>query len=157
MMAKFRIAANAEVDMLTKEELSDALAAQARAPYQAVSFFRLPVITGTASGGVLSMGGDVNPEHTPTSGYTWVLRHLVIQGLTRGATPDAVQIFREQLVIWELNGNQYAQTFGRGEIVIRQGETLAYKNIGAFAATGQIIIHGTAWQVPSQLEAELVT
>jgi len=157
-VAKFRIAANAEIDLLTKEELSDALAQQARQAYQALSYMRLPLITGNSPAAAsLSMGGDVNPEHSPDQGYAWSLRHLVIQGLTRGVNPDAVQIFREQLVIWELNGNQYAQTWGRGEIMVMPGETLAYKSVGAFAATGQVIIHGAAWQVPAQMIGELVT
>lgn len=155
-MAKFRIAANAEVDLLTKEELDESLAA-ARTPYQAETYMRLPVLTGTAAAGALNMGGDSNPQHMPDTGYVWSLRHLVIQGLTRGATPDAVQIFRGSLVIWELNGNQYAQTWGRGEIMLNQGEALSYRNIGTFAATGQIIIHGAAWQVPAQFAAELVS
>lgn len=155
-MAKFRIAANAEVDLLTKEELDQSLAT-ARLPYQAMTFMRLQVLTGAAVGGALNLGGDSNPVHMPDTGYVWALRHLVIAGLTRGAAPDAVQIFRGQLPIWELNGNQYAQTWGRGEIMLNQGEALSYRNIGAFAATGQITIHGMAWQVPAQFAAELVS
>jgi hypothetical protein len=159
-VALFKLGANAEVELLTQAELNASLQAseqRQRQPYQAISFMRLPVINGVAVAGALSMGGDVNPEHTPAMGYAWSLRHLAIIGLTRGASPDAVRILRGQLAIWELNGNQSFQTWGRGEIMINEGETLAYQNIGTFAATGQIIIHGMAWQAPAQLTAELVT
>lgn len=155
-MAKFTIEAGAKIDLLTQEELRGALAEQ-RAPWQAVSFVRLPVITAQGANPFSAAGDSGGPLHSPDMGYVWSLRHLVILGLTRGTTPDVVQIFRGQLVIWELNGNQYAQTWGRGEIMINQGETLAYKSVGTFAATGQISIHGMAWQVPAQFAAELVT
>lgn len=155
-MAKFKIAAGADIELLTQAELEQSLAAN-RVPYQAMTLMRLQVINGSAAAGALNLGGDANPAHTPDTGYVWSLRHLVIAGLTRGATPDIVQIFRAQLPIWELNGNQYAQTWGRGEIMINQGETLAYRSVGTFGAAGQITIHGAAWQVPAQFAAELVS
>lgn len=155
-MAKFKIQAGADIELLTQGELKDALNA-VRVPYQAMTMMRLQVINGSAAAGALNLGGDANPVHTPDTGYVWALRHLVIAGLTRGATPDIVQIFRAQLPVWELNGNQYAQTFGRGEIMVNQGETLSYRSVGTFSATGQITIHGMAWQVPAQYAAELVS
>ena len=76
---------------------------------------------------------------------------MVIEGLTAGATPDVVNILRGTRVIWQLNGNQFCQTWGRGEILLYAGETLTYNSVGTFAATGQIIIHGLAQEVPAEL------
>lgn len=117
---------------------------------------RIPLVTGKATAGALALGGDTNtasgqPPVGPDSGFAWSLRHLAIEGLTAGATPDAVNISRGPRLIWQLNGNQFAQTWGRGEILLNPGETLSYANAGTFAATGNIIIHGLAEQVPAEL------
>jgi hypothetical protein len=87
---------------------------------------------------------------TPDQGYVWSLKLLVIEGLTRGGTPDVVQVTRGQRIIWELNGNQYAQSWGKGDQVLNSGETLGFQSVGAFASTAKIIIHGHAWQVPAE-------
>jgi hypothetical protein len=155
-VAKFRIAANAEVDMLTKAELDESLAAQ-RAPYQAVTVLYLPVLFGAASGGALAMGGDSGSVlHSPDAGYVWSVRHLSIEGLTAGATPDVVNINRGGRTFWKLSGAPpAAETWGRGEFIVRAGMSLSYTNFGAFASVAQIVISGTVWQCPEQFVAEL--
>jgi hypothetical protein len=117
---------------------------------------RLPLITGKAVAGVLALGGDTNtvsgqPPVGPDLGYVWSVRHLVIEGLTAGANPDAVNISRGPRLVWQLNGNQFAQTWGRGEILLNSGETLTYTNSGTFASTAVIIVHGMAEQVPAEM------
>lgn len=118
---------------------------------------RLPLLTGRAAGGVLAMGGDVNSALTgqspvgPDLGWVWSVRHLVIEGLTASATtPDVVNILRNGRIIWQLNGNQFCQDWGRGVIVLYSGETLSYASVGTFAATGTITAHGMAEQVPAE-------
>lgn len=158
-MAKFRLAANAEVDLLTQQELRSALADQAHeaderelARLRASKYMRLALVTGKAVAGVLTMGGDTGQQLvTPESGYVWSLRHLVIEGLATGTTPDIVNIIRNGRIIWQLNGNQFGQTWGIGEIEINAGETLTYQSVGSFASTGTITAHGAAWQTPAQL------
>lgn len=136
-------------------ERAQALAGE-REKLRALIPIRLPLISGKASGGVLALGGDTNsatgqPPVGPDLGNVWSIRHLVIEGLTAGATPDAVNILRGPRIIWQLNGNQFAQTWGRGEIVLHSGETLNYANAGTFAATGTIIVHGLAEQVTAEM------
>jgi hypothetical protein len=130
--------------------------ANERAKLAGIFPVRLPLVTGKASGGVLALGGDANtasgqPPVAPDLGYVWSLRHLVIEGLTAGATPDAVNILRGPRIVWQLNGNIFAQTWGRGEIILNSGETLNYASSGTFAATGNIIVHGMAEQVPAEM------
>ena len=154
-MAKFRLAANAELDLLTRDEvkgLLDDWDKQQIARLRAISTYRLPVLNGKAAAGVLSIGGDAAQViHAPESGYAWSVRHLVIEGLTTGATPDVVNILRNNRIIWQLNGNQFAQTWGRGEITLKGGESLQYLSVGSFAATGSILVHGLAEQVPEEM------
>lgn len=154
-MAKFEIKAGASIDVLTQAELDASLDAQ-RAPYRAVSVIRLPVLFGQASGGVLSMGGDIAGDQTPDQGYVWAIRHISIEGLVAGATPDVVNIIRAGRVFWKLSGGPpSAETWGRGEFMVNAGETLSYTNFGTFTSTAQIVISGVAWQCPAQFVAEL--
>ena len=114
---------------------------------------RLPVINLKASN-PFTAGGDNPPANTPIQkpdeGRAWYLRHLVITGLTTGATPDVVNILRGNTVIWQLNGNQFAQTWGKSDILIKPGESLAYQSVGTFAATGTITITGAVDDWPAE-------
>jgi hypothetical protein len=117
---------------------------------------RLPLVRGVASGSALTMGGDTNTAAGqapvgPDLGLVWAIRHLVIEGMTAGATPDVINILRNGRIIWQLNGNQFAQTWGRGEILLHSGETLQYQSVGTFAATGTIIAHGLAQETPAEM------
>jgi hypothetical protein len=116
---------------------------------------RLPLVRGVASGSALTLGGDINTTagQTPVGpdlGFAWSIRHLVIEGMTAGATPDVLNILRNNRIIWQLNGNVFAQTWGRGEIILNSGETLQYQSAGTFNSTAQIIVHGLAEQVAAE-------
>jgi hypothetical protein len=95
----------------------------------------------------------------PSQGFVWSVRFLVVNGLTASATaPDIVDIYKHGTAkrIWQLNGNQFAQTFGRGEIILYPGESLYIVNNGSIAATGNIEFHGQADQVPFDRKGDLL-
>ena len=118
-----------------------------------IKYVRLPLLIGTMATG-LTIGGTTGTEgQSPDMGWVWHLRHLVIEGLVAGATPDVVNILREGRIIWQLNGNQFAQTWGRGEMRLNQGETLAYAAVGTITSK-TIIIHGTAEEVAAEQEGK---
>lgn len=126
-----------------------------REKLRTIKAIRLPLVRGAATGSALTMGGDTNTATGqapvgPDLGYVWSIRHLVIEGMTAGATPDVLNILRNGRIIWQLNGNTFAQTWGRGEIILHSGETLQYVSVGTFAATGQVIAHGLAEQVAAE-------
>jgi hypothetical protein len=160
-VAKVELKAGALIDIPSQAEIAATMAAQLdqrQQQYRAVSIIRMAVQFGQASGGVLAMGGDSSTSglQTPDSGYVWSVRHISVEGLTAGATPDVVNVIRAQRIFWKISGAPpSAATWGRGEFMLNAGETLSYTNFGTFAATGPIIISGTAWQVPAQLVAEL--
>jgi hypothetical protein len=115
----------------------------------------LPLLRGVASGSALTLGGDTNTTAGqapvgPDLGYAWTIRHLVIEGMTAGATPDVMNILRNNRIIWQLNGNVFSQTWGRGEIILHSGMTLQYQSVGTFNSTAQIIVHGLAEQVAAE-------
>lgn len=153
-MAEIELRAGAKIDLLNRHELDDTLAKymQPTGALRATDGIRLPILS-KAGANPFTMGGPVGQViQGPDQGYVWSIRHLVIEGMTRGATPDAIQILRGGRIVWELNGNQYAQTWGNGEIVVRAGEALAYQSVGTFVSTAAIIAHGLAVQVPQELE-----
>jgi hypothetical protein len=132
-----------------QEESQAFLMEQARG----VKAIRLPVEQ-AAGANPFSMGGDVGTLNvSPEQGFVWSLRHLVIEGMATGATPDVINIRRSSAqgqVIWQLNGNQFAQTWGRGEVVLFAGETLFYQSVGTFVSTATIKAYGMAEQVPGE-------
>lgn len=121
--------------------------------YRGIKIVRLPVIVAQGANPFLvtadqsqALGGPQGPDQ----GFVWSLQELTIEGLTRTATPDIVQVTRQGRVIWELNGNQYAQTWGKGAKILFGGEYLGYQSVGTFNSTAKIVIHGAAWQVPAE-------
>lgn len=162
-MAKVRLGANAEIDVLTQQELDHSLskaqdAAVAAQQARLAGMKRIPMqpVTGTASGGVLSMGGVTGQTVvTPRPGWVWSIRHLVIEGLTPGATPDVVNIMQAQRIWWQLNGNGFCQTFGRGELMLINGQALSYVSVGTFNAAGTITAHGWVNEAPAELAGKL--
>lgn len=153
-MAEVELKLGAKLNLLNESELDATLAKymQPTGSLRATDGIRLPILT-KAGANPFTMGGDTgNVIQGPDQGYVWSVRHLVIEGMTRGATPDAIQILSRNRILWELNGNQYAQTFGRGEFILRSGEALFYQSVGTFVSVNPIIAHGLAEQVPQELE-----
>jgi hypothetical protein len=159
-VAKVQLRANAEFDVLTKDELDQSLRhslkdwdAMQVSRLAGIKPVRLPLVTGKAAASALTMGGDAGGQLvTPESGYVWSIRHLVIEGMTASpTTPDVMNIVRNGRSVWQLNGNQFAQTWGRGEVLLYAGETLQYVSVGTFNSTATIIAHGLAEEAPAQL------
>jgi hypothetical protein len=155
-LPQVKIAAGNVIDTVSKKELAEALAEAQATEYEklrGLKPLRLPIVTGTPASNALTMGGDTGAGIvTPAEGCVWSITHLVIEGLTASSsTPDTMNILRSGRIIWQLNGNQFCQTFSLGQLVLLPGETLQYKNVGSLAATGLITAHGAVWNVPAEL------
>lgn len=155
--ASFRLA----LEPLTKE-VSDLRADQAAANalvqgfIRGQKFIRLPIAYGTPASNAVSFGGATNVvggggPASPDQGFLWSVRLLVINGMTASASPDTIDIKVNNLRVWQLNGNQFAQTFGRGEMILWPGEAFQYVSNGAFQATGTITALGLAEEVPAEM------
>ena len=160
-MARTELRAGASLDLLNQTELRSALSdarAEEYAWLRGLKAIRLPIMTGTASGSALTLGGDTSViPQTPAEGHVWAIVHLVIEGMTASSSaPDVMNVKRASRIIWQLNGNQFAQTFPPGQIMLSPGEALSYQSVGTFAATGLITAHGTAWDVPAELAGKLL-
>lgn len=179
-MAKFRFDVGAEFDTLTADEMAKVLEdqdARVRASLRGIKpGMNLPPLQGYPVAGVLNIGGDVvasiasgplagQPAWSgrivgPTQGNEWSIRRLAVSGLTTGATPDVVNLIlygHDRDAQWQFNGNNFAYTFGRGELPLRAGEGLQLVSVGTFAATGLIRLTGSVDQAPAEKFAEVAS
>lgn len=162
-MPKIALKAGAELDILSQRELDDSLdKANARVELSrlyGVKWMRLPeVLSGVASGSVLTLGETSGEMVGPDSGYAWAIRRLVVNGLTAGATPDVVNLYRGTaagIPLWQFTGTSAFATFGKLSLTLMGGERLALASVGTFAATGTITLAGELIQVPAQLLGKL--
>lgn len=161
---KVQIKAGAEIDIPTRgeirEDLTDVvgvLGAELRADLRGVKWMRLPMLTGTVASSALTLGEGAHVG--PSQGYAWSLRRIVIDGLTSGATPDIMNMYRNAVTgvppLWQFNGNNFGYTFGRLEMVLIGGDELMFANSGTLAATGQIRVSGELVEVPAEMLAKL--
>jgi len=163
-MPKVHIQGGLAVEIPNREENRADVAAvmDARELVQArgVKWMRLPELTGTASGSALNLDESHGvPVVGPESGYAWSLRRIVVDGMTTGATPDVLNMYRNSTggaPLWQFNGNNFGYTFGRLEMVLMSGDTLKFASVGTFAATGRIRVSGELVEVPAEMLWKLV-
>lgn len=123
-------------------------------------WLHLPALQGAASGGVLLLG-HAAPICGPRAGYFWTVTRLVVTGLTAGATPDIVNFFLNDSVggagpvWWQLNGNSFGETFGRGQLLVMPGEQIIVRSLGTFSATGTITVTGDLEEVPAEMQGKI--
>jgi hypothetical protein len=160
-MATFAIQGGAKFETATPDEVRSIVADEnerKRERLRGIKYMRFPVLRGTPSGSALTLGGASDKSNQlidPEMGDAWVIRHLWINGLTSGATPDIMNVLVNNQTWWQLNGNTFSYTFSKGEFVLLQGETLTYQNLGSIAATGQVTVGGAYWRCPGEMLAEL--
>jgi hypothetical protein len=170
-VALVKLMAGTVVDIPTRDEmggyvdhaLAGAAAAQAerdrvREQVRGIKPMRLPLVSGKAAGGVLSIGQQA--QAGPRPGYAWSVTRLVVSGLTTGTTPDVVNVYvndsgGNQQPLWNLNGNNFGYTFGPLQVTVRPGEIILLANVGSFAATGQIVLSGELVEIPAEMLAKL--
>jgi hypothetical protein len=127
-----------------------------------VKWMRLPIITGTGANSALKLDETTGiPNVGPESGYAWSIRRVVVDGMTSGTTPDVLNMFRNSTGVssaplWQFNGNNFAYTFGRLELVLGGGDTLKFASVGTFASTSQIRVTGELVEVPAEMLWKLI-
>lgn len=170
MKARFDI--GAEVDTLTRGELREELAryraeadAQAQGAMRGIKYFRLPRLYATPASGTVILGEAwAGQPYTgqllgPNEGYIWSVRRLACNGLGTGNSPDLLNIYRNGHStdpVWQLNGNSWAYTFGKTEMILLPGERLIAASLGSMTATVQVTLTGDAIEVPAQMIGKLV-
>jgi hypothetical protein len=125
-----------------------------------MKWMRLPQITGTASGNVLTLDESHGaPVVGPEQGYAWSLLRIVVDGMTGTATPDVLNMYRNSTgtaPLWQFNGNNFGYTFPRLSLVLMGGDTLKFASTGTFAATGTIRVSGELIETPAEMLWKLI-
>ena len=160
-MPEIVLQAGARFEIPNKAEVRDAFSAEldARDRQHARGFkwMRLPeYLSGKASASAITLGvATGQPALGPESGYAWSLKRLIVSGLTTGATPDVVNLYRNDRFsgppLWQFNGNTFGYTFGKLELVLSPGDTLSLQNVGTFNATGTILLSGELIEAPAEM------
>jgi hypothetical protein len=156
-MSSVKLRAGVELHNMSPDEFRGIVreeSALQRAGARALKWMRLPeVLQGKASAGVLSLGIAV-AKVGPDQGYGWRITRLVVDGLTTGATPDVVNLYRNDNTngapLWQFNGNNFGYTFGKGQMTLSPGDTLMLASVGTFAATGTIRLSGEIVEAPAE-------
>jgi hypothetical protein len=160
-MAKVRLELGAELDLLTKNELADALHHAGEWQRQAAFGLRhmeLPVMHGTPSGGTLTLlGGQGNgPYVGPRQGYYWRIERVSIYGL---ATGDSMNLFKSDpssgRFVTTITAAAPAYHPGGRALLLKPGDYLAATGTG-LTATGDIRVVGELVSVPGPLMWKLL-
>ena len=120
-------------------------------------WMRLPAnLTGKPASSAIKLGVTQGQLPVgPEQGYAWAIRRLIVTGLTSGATPDIVNLYLNDNfggpIQWQFNGNNFGYTFGRSEMVLMSGDTLALQNSGSIASTSTITLTGELEEVAAEM------
>lgn len=149
----------AEINTLDSGEMEAILARQAQDWFRnyarGVKYLRFPPHGAQVTNSAVSYDGSIDANAGPREGYVWSIRRLTAWGLSNGASPDVINLYRNQaqgIPIWQFNGNNFAYTFGKTELLLLPGETLSFANSGTItAATGTLItISGDLIECPAE-------
>lgn len=166
-MAKVRLDVGAEVDFLNKDEMGDLLSDHARNQATArererlsgVKYIRAPRMVGSQTSGTVALG-TAPPWVGPAQGYAWSVRRISASGLGTGNSPDILNIYRNGTQfdpVWQLNGNSFAYTFGKGEFVLLAGENIQCLSQGSMTSTTPVLFNMDVVEVPSEFLGKLVS
>lgn len=151
---KVRLAANAELDLLTKAELDQSLSdlrgwiAEARRGVK----FRTISAKATVAGGVWTIPGGQH-DLGPQSGTCWSVTALAVSGSGITAGTDRFSVYADDVSAAKLflNGILYGQTWSVGTFVLGGGSTLAFSGAGTGGGGTEVWVSGTVAEVPEQL------
>ena len=163
-MALFTVRGGEQIETVTPDEVrqiiresQEAERAAFREQARTFKWMRLPTnLQGKPASNAIKLGVTQGQLPVgPEQGYAWTLRRLVVTGLTAGASPDIVNLYLNDNfggpIEWQFNGNNFGYTFGRSELVLMSGDTLALQNSGNIAATGNIVLSGEVEEVAAEM------
>lgn len=143
-----------------RADVGEVLDAQQRQLIRGIKWMRLPTtLSGAIASSAVTLGVTKGMVVGPEQGYAWVIRRLIVSGLATGATPDVVNLYRNdafaQPPLWQFNGNNFGYTFTNLQLVLISGDTLALQNVGNLTATGTVTLSGELIEIPAERLGEL--
>jgi len=145
-----------------RQDVGAVLDAQQRQLVRGIKWMRLPeILQGPVASSAITLGTASGQVVGPEQGYAWVIRRLLVTGLATGATPDVVNLYRNDRFtgppLWQFNGNNFGYTFTNLQMVLMSGDTLSLKNVGSITATAGtiILLSGELIEIPGERLGEL--
>lgn len=145
------------IETLTQGELHDELARTSQEWFRqygkSVKYMRFGPVPVDVVDAAFSLDGSASTDLGPREGFAWSVRRITVWGLAGGTTPDIANLYRNQpggIPVWQFNGNNFAYTFGKLEMLLLPGETMALASQGDIAATGTITISGDILEIAAE-------
>ncbi len=152
-MTAVRLEIGSTVDLLTKGEMDEAFTGYEMTRASGVKYTRMPRLYATPASGTVVLG-TTSPWAGPHSGYCWSIQRLSCTGLGTGNTPDILNIYRNGTntdPVWQLNGNTFGYTFGRGEFILLPGEFIQAASLGSLVSTTQVTLNADVFELPAEM------
>lgn len=161
---KFKIAAGAEIDLLTRGEMSEVLRNWGEEWIRGRRYRKVNGVGTVDGAGGLSIGGagDASGELGPDEGFVWSVKRLIISGLSDG---DVVTLFANEPSASTLIESGITSTtadptrtqalrWGSNQVVLQAGERLLLT--GASLTSGAVVtVAGQTMEAPASYVALL--
>jgi hypothetical protein len=152
-MAKFRIQAGAELDLLTPKEFKDELGAAFKSWREEMArggvFKQLQLSGTTDAAGALVMGGDLVEQGAgPGPGFMWSVRRLYVYGMADG---DTVTVYindaNPRSAVCPITAALPYRGFHPNELVLKGSDRLVIAGSSLPIAT-EFVVTGAVKEVP---------
>jgi hypothetical protein len=167
-MPRVQIQPGAYIDTVNQKEMNTSLVAALKLQSSSyiqelargVKYLQVTLLSGTASSTFTLDGSSSNATQAgPRDGFIWTMKRMSISGLTDGANPDIVNLYRGSpdvgVPVWQFNGNNFGYTFGKLDMALLPGQY--YSLYGTdIAATGTITLTADVIEVPAEMISKLV-
>lgn len=164
---KFKLQAGAELDLLTRDEIKDVMRSGMRD--WVLEAMRGPMPKRFAAQGTITAnavtvdGSNGSGVLGPEAGFAWLITRVAVSGVTLAT--DATALYVNAVSPWNLvlpnvtgvTGSTGYHEFPSGQITLRGNDRLILASTGSIAATGQVTLTGSAWEVPETMLWKLLT
>lgn len=160
-MAKFKLSAGSEIDLLDKKELDATLKAWFLDTIKGARPIRFTGQGTIAANAVTVDANNINNKLGPDVGYFWIVNRVAISGLVVTTDPTSIYINNASplSLVRPLTGmaasTGYVE-FNKGVLTLSPGDTLVVASTASIASTGTVTVSGSAVEIPSSLLWKLI-
>lgn len=161
---KFKIAAGAEIDLLTKPELDAALRSWGEEYIRGRRYRKINAQGTVAADGTVSIGGASDPAGMmgPDEGFVWSVKRLIFSGIADGKfldlwlnEPSASTLVESGITGTTLDPTRtQAVRWGSNQLVLQAGERLLVTG-SSLTAGATITVSGQTMEAPAGFVALL--
>ena len=158
---KAKINAGADIDFLTKDELTEALAAWMGEVARGITFRQFSARTDVV-GGVWTIGGNQADNRSnilgPAEGFKWSITRMYVSGTGVVPGTDLFSVYIDELSSSKLvvSGLTRGKEWDPAVFPLQGGEKIALSGVGTGATGTEVTVSGAAIELPNQLAWQLL-